>query len=107
MFGLTSKDIDLIIKVLRSHSDVEEAVLFGSRAMGNYKPGSDVDIALKGSLLSDTCGDIAVELNERLPLPYQFDLVVYDDIIHEPLREHIDRYGKTLYKKESSTIGDK
>lgn len=99
MFGLRPKDINLIVKVLQLHLDVEEAVVFGSRAMGNYKPGSDVDIALKGNLHPDTCADIAIELNERIPLPYKFDVVVYDDISHEPFREHIDRYGKVLYKK--------
>lgn len=99
MFGLTSKDIDLIVKVLQLHPDVEEAIVFGSRAMGNYKPGSDMDIALKGSLLSDTRADILVELNERMPLPYKFDVVVYDDISHEPFKERIDHCGKVLYRK--------
>ena len=99
MFGLRSKDIELLIEVLRRYPDVEEAVVFGSRAMGNYKPGSDVDIALKENLEPDTCGDIAVEFNERMPLPYKFDVIVYQDISHKPFIEHIDCYGKTLYKK--------
>lgn len=43
MFGLSLKDIDLILGVLQSHVDIEEAYVFGSRAMGNYRPGSDVD----------------------------------------------------------------
>jgi predicted nucleotidyltransferase len=99
MFGLTPKDIDLIIKTLQRYPDVEEVVVYGSRAMGNYKPGSDVDIALKGKLLTGTAGDIFAELNERLPLPYKFDVIEYSTISLKSLIEHIDQYGKTLYKR--------
>ena len=98
MFGLTPSDITLIIETLRRYPDVKEALVFGSRAMGNYKPGSDVDIALKGNLKPDTAMNIAVELNERLPLPYKFDIIAYSDLSHTPFIEHIDLYGKTLYK---------
>ena len=41
---------------------------------------------------------IAVELNERLPLPYKFDIIAYSDLSHTPFIEHIDLYGKTLYR---------
>jgi predicted nucleotidyltransferase len=105
MFGLTPSDIDLIIKTLRAHPDVEEAIVFGSRAMGNFKPGSDVDIALKGNLGPETCTDIAVELNERLPLPYKFDVLAYPALSDKPLIEHIDHYGKVLYKKGRKSKG--
>ncbi len=99
MFGLTERHIDLIVRATAQHPDVEEAIVFGSRAMGNYKPGSDVDIALKGNLNADTCSDIFVELNEYLPLPYKFDVLAYSSILEQPLVEHIDCYGKLLYKK--------
>ena len=99
MFGLRPTDIEAIISVLRRYPEVEEAIIFGSRAMGNFKPGSDVDIALKGNLLSSTSIDISVELNERLPLPYKFDVIDYAAISHQPFIEHIDCYGKTLYKR--------
>ena len=48
MFGLKDSDINAIIAILKRYPDVKEAIIFGSRAMGNYKPGSDIDIALKG-----------------------------------------------------------
>lgn len=99
MFGLKDSDIELILAVLRRYPDVEEAVIYGSRAMGNYKPGSDIDIALKGSLQPETCINISVECNERLPLPYKFDIVAYSAITHPPLIEHIDHHGKTIYKR--------
>lgn len=99
MFGLKAKDIDLIVEILQRHPDVEEALVYGSRAMGNYKPGSDIDIVLKGKLKPETANEITVELNERLPLPYKFDVIAYSAISHKPLIEHIDRYGKVLYKR--------
>ena len=45
MFGLLDRDIKYIIKALEQHDEIEKAIIFGSRAMGNYKKGSDVDIA--------------------------------------------------------------
>jgi predicted nucleotidyltransferase len=99
MFGLKPSDIESILTVLRRYPEVAEAVIFGSRAMGNFKPGSDVDIALKGSLNPDTATNISIELNERLPLPYKFDVLDYSTISELPLIEHIDRYGKTLFQR--------
>jgi predicted nucleotidyltransferase len=97
MFGLREQDILSIVDVLRRYPNVEEAIIFGSRAMGNYRPGSDVDIALKGNLEPNTSTDIAVELNERIPLPYKFDIINYSEISHKPLIDHIHRFGKILY----------
>ena len=99
MFGLSTQDIDLLVETLRRYPDIEEAIVFGSRAIGNYKEGSDVDIALKGNLLPETSSKIYVEFNEHLPLPYKFDVIAYSAISHKPLLEHIDTHGKTLYRK--------
>ncbi len=99
MFGLTASDLALITATLQKHLDVEEAIIYGSRAMGNYKPGSDVDIALKGMLAPETLGEVYAELNERLPLPYQFDVVAYAALSLPSLIEHIDRYGQRFYKR--------
>ena len=99
MFGLSASDIARLIQVISSYPDVEEAIVFGSRAMGNYKPCSDVDIALKGNLKPQTADNIAIELNERIPLPYKFDVVAYPSLSNRPLSDHIDQYGKTLFKR--------
>lgn len=100
MFGLTDRDREIIIEVLRRYPDVTEAIIYGSRAMGNYKPRSDIDLALKGHLNKDTALNISAELNERSSLPYQFDVIAYSDITLKSLIEHIDLHGKSFYCKK-------
>ncbi len=100
--GLTEQDIKTIITVLKKFPTVEMALLYGSRAMGTFKKGSDVDIALKGKQLSsDTCSRIHFELEEETLLPYFFDVTHYAAIENQNLKEHIDRVGKLLYSKEN------
>lgn len=100
MFGLKHEHILLIQEAIAKYPDVEEAVVFGSRAIGNYKRGSDIDIALKGSLLPKTCSALFVELNEYLPVLYKFDVVEYAAIEDPCLKEHIDHWGKVLYQRQ-------
>ena len=97
-FGLTGSEQELIRDVLRRHAEVTEAKIFGSRAKGNSQPNSDVDIALWGDISISALAAIAGELDE-LPLPYAFDVQAYDAIRHRPLREHIDRVGRSFYAR--------
>jgi predicted nucleotidyltransferase len=97
-FGLRPDDLLEIRRMLSHYPEVQEAILFGSRAKGNYRNGSDVDLALKGSKLTQhIISHIADALNEETRMPYQFDVLNYHSI-HEPkLVEHIDRVGKRIY----------
>lgn len=98
-YGLSEEIIDKISQVFARFSEVEEAVLYGSRAKGCCRPGSDIDITLKGEALNlRLLNKIDLELDELL-LPYLFDLSVYHQIDNQDLREHIQRVGKTLYTK--------
>lgn len=96
MFGLTLKDLEIIAGVFKNYPSVERVLIFGSRARGNFKQGSDVDIALKGNVSFEIVSLISIELNERSPLPYKFDVLAYDLIENEDLKKHIDHYGKIL-----------
>lgn len=93
--GLTEKEWEQIRAALRAVPAIEKAVLFGSRAMGLARGNSDVDIMLYGEKL--TMGDVAHAraLLEETTLPYQFDLVLYDEG-NESLREHIEQHGRIL-----------
>ena len=97
-FGLLPRDIEDITHLLRQYTAVEQAILFGSRAKGNYKSGSDVDIALKGGQLTQrTIAAIADFLNEETFMPYRFDVLNYHTIDNPQLVAHIDRVGVLLY----------
>lgn len=100
MFGLSDSDINEIIALLHENEEVEQAFIFGSRAKGNFKTGSDVDIALKGKDLSfNVVNKISGILNEDTLMPYRFDVLNYHTISNPDLIEHIDRVGKLLYGK--------
>ncbi len=103
-FGLTDFEQELIREVLRRHTEVTEAKIFGSRAKGNAQPNSDVDLALWGPIGMSALAAIAGELDE-LPLPYTFDVEVYDSIRHPPLREHIERVGQSFYSRTAQPVG--
>lgn len=97
---------EAIRKVLRSHGEVREARLFGSRAKGRARPESDVDIAIFGTLDERGIEAIAEELDE-LPLPFHFDVLSYSSIKNRELRKHIDRVGVTIYRKEATEAAEK
>lgn len=102
-FGLKDSEQEMIRAILRRHAEVTEAKIFGSRAKGNFQPNSDIDLALWGSISMTTVAAIAGELDE-LPLPYTFDVQAYATIRHQPLREHIDRVGKSFFTQVEENI---
>ena len=98
--GLTENDLQETISVLKQFPEVEQALIFGSRAKGNYKNGSDVDLALKGSELTfATATRISYLLNEETQMPYTFDVVQFKTITSPELIEHINRVGIFIYPK--------
>lgn len=97
--GLEHEQVKAIQQVLSYFPEVEEAVLFGSRAKGNFKPGSDIDLALKGKPLPLETLLVLYNSLEELDLPYTFDLVNYDTIREPDLADHINRVGKIFYAK--------
>jgi len=98
-FGLSDSDIQQMQEVFTAHPSVREVLIFGSRAMGNYGPGSDIDLAV----VSDTLTfDDLLELNvsiERIGLLYKIDLLDFKRITDPDVREHIQRAGKVFYRK--------
>jgi predicted nucleotidyltransferase len=98
-YGLREETIEKICSVLSRYPSVEKAVLYGSRAKGTFKPGSDIDLSLFGATITlNELGDIESELDDLL-LPYTFDLLIFDTLSHVNLREHIERVGKIFYER--------
>lgn len=99
MIGLSEYDLRVIRDTLKEYPEVHQATLFGSRAKGTHKPGSDVDISIKGDDLLDVPANLMGWLNDESQLPYFFDIINYASIESSELKEHIDRVGIVIYKK--------
>lgn len=98
--GLRDDDFTTLVLILRRHKEVEEACVFGSRAKGNFKPGSDVDIAVKGKNIShEVLTSISYDLNEETLMPYHFDVLNFNTISSKDLIDHINRVGVTIFKR--------
>jgi len=70
-FGLRELDLEYIVSVIRGFDEIEKASIFGSRAKGNYKPGSDIDIAVYGENINlDILSKLNSILEEKSPMPY-------------------------------------
>ena len=99
-YGLLDDQLELIEKALKSHPEIETAVLFGSRAMDTFQPASDIDIALKGKKVNSK---LAIRLisyfEEETNLPYFFDIISYPDLDNKNLKEEIDKQGIPIYRK--------
>ena len=97
-YGLSLNNINRIIEIFSQFPEVEQVLLYGSRAKGNYKPSSDIDLTVKGEKLNL---QILSKINNRLDdllLPYKFDLSIYHQINNQELLDHIERVGNILYK---------
>jgi len=98
-FGLKDKTIEDIRSIFTRFPEVETVIIYGSRAKGNYKNGSDIDLTFKGKDLSlKTINAIDHEIDDLL-LPYTFDLSIYEHIDNPDLHDHIERAGKVFYKR--------
>ena len=98
-FGLPDNVIEKLQMVFETNAKVDKAFVFGSRAKGNYKEGSDIDISIKGKALN--FDDILSLLDklDNLELVYKIDLLNYHTINEPALIEHIDRVGIELYSR--------
>lgn len=102
--GLPQHTVDQICTVLAQYPQVQRAVLYGSRAMGNYRPGSDIDLALLGpELTQGLCASIAEALDDLL-LPYSIDLCVFAQLGHAQLQAHIERVGVDFYVRDPQQV---
>lgn len=99
-FGLLKSDLDYIVSTIKRFEEIDKAVIFGSRAKGNYRSGSDIDIAIIGEqIIFDTISRLHSMLEDQGPLPYLFDIVDYTHLNHQELINHIDRVGKVIFEK--------
>ena len=100
-YGLKDIELEKLSKVFAANERIERVVLYGSRAKGNYKPFSDVDITLEGAELThNDLSRLSLAIDDLL-LPYQFDISIFHTLKNEALIDHIRRMGITIYEKKS------
>ncbi len=105
-YGLTERDMKTIISIFNSYPEVRQVNLFGSRAKGNYRFGSDVDLAIMNKgVNAKTLTKLRIEFEDS-SLPYKIDLVDFTKLKKQEFIDHIQRVGVPFYrdrKKELST----
>lgn len=98
-FGLPDPTMSIIRAILWRHAHVDSAIIYGSRAKGTYRPGSDIDLTLVGPRLSyDDLLHIMADLDESA-IPYRVDVSIFHDIGDAAVQDQIERRGKVFYRK--------
>lgn len=101
MYGLAAEDVQNIRNAIARVPLISKVILYGSRAKGNYRPGSDIDLTLLGKNLTLKNGVYPLmDALEELNLPYTFDISIYSRIDNDDLLAHIQRVGEVFYRKE-------
>ena len=98
-YGLPESAVQKVCTVLSRYPQVERAILYGSRAKGSHKKGSDIDLTLQGvDLTLEVLYRILDDLDDLL-LPYTVDLSIFNNIDDPDMLEHVQRVGVTFYEK--------
>lgn len=96
--GIGEKSITQMQSIFQSFPEVRKVILYGSRAIGNFKPYSDIDVTLVGNNLNLTIQQKIETLLDDLLLPHKIDVSIYDQIQNKDLIDHISRVGKVFYE---------
>lgn len=106
MYGLSDEVIERIRGVFARYPQVTRVVLYGSRAKGNFRAGSDIDLTIEGSGVTlSMMLKIENELEDLL-LPYKIDLSLLNQIEDPDLKDHIARVGMVFYDHALSSNHD-
>ena len=97
--GLSDKTINILNSIFIKYPGIKQVILYGSRAIGNYRTGSDIDLTLK---TDDTFSHINLlrignDFDDS-DIPYFVDVSIYETLSNRDLIDHINRVGKVLYQ---------
>ena len=99
LYGLNEETLQSLINIFKSYPQISRVILYGSRAKGNYRKGSDIDFTLYGEGLTS---ELMYQVDERIDelyLPYKVDISVFNHLDNKDLIEHINRVGKVFYRR--------
>ena len=101
-YGLPDRTLNTLYSIFRKYPGVKQVILYGSRAKGNYRSGSDIDMTLKtdNTFTRTDLLRIAGDFDDS-DMPYLVDLSIYNDLSNPDLKAHIDRVGKALLPERS------
>jgi len=97
-FGLKDSTHLQLVGIFQAHPKIGSVTLYGSRAKGNYQPGSDIDLTFNGTELTLRELNIIEQEIDDLLLPYECDLSLFEQIDNKDLRDHIMRVGQNFYQ---------
>lgn len=100
MFGIYPKNYQEIQRIIENCLSIDEVIIYGSRAKGNYREGSDIDITILGEPNKYDMNKLWHDLDDSY-IPYKFDISIYKDLKSDSLKEQIQRVGKTFYKRKN------
>jgi predicted nucleotidyltransferase len=99
-FGLSSREMNEVFRILRAYPQITLVHVFGSRAKGTFHKGSDIDLAImNGDVDPKIVDQLNADFNES-SLPFTVDLVQYHKLTNDSLKDHIDRVGKVFYQTQ-------
>lgn len=99
-FGLPAEAVEKLRGVFRGWPQIQRVLLYGSRAKGSYRPGSDIDLTIEGEQLS-LSELLAIENQiDDLLLPWMVDLSLKHHIDNPALLDHIQRVGVSFYTRQ-------
>lgn len=100
-YGLNKRDMHTILSILSNYDEIKQVLIFGSRAKGNYHTGSDIDMAIIGNCVRyKTLRKIKNDFYDS-SLPYNVDIINFETLTNEDLKNHILRVGKSIYSVEN------
>ena len=97
-YGLRQKDMDYMLNVFKSMPEIEQVIIYGSRAVGSFEKGSDIDLAISGEMITNLqIGRIHSMLENEGPTFLLFDVLHYNTLKNQALKKQIDEKGKLIY----------
>ena len=101
-FGLSEKTMEIIHEIYSQFPQIESVILYGSRAKGNFKPGSDIDMTIVADPTFDFSALAKVNtMFHESSLPYLYDISDFSKLTNPDLIEHIKRCGKVIYRNDN------
>ena len=103
-FGLNQKQLQQILHAIQSFPLIEKVIIFGSRATGTNRPGSDIDLQVFTKAITFSIVNRLASALDDLPLPFLIDVVNYQTINNTALKENIDTKGKVLFERKLNCV---